>query len=284
MTASVIIPTIGRPALLANALASLAACRPRADEVIVVDQSDGPETEELVQQCMLQGARRIPCDRRGIGIALNRGLRAASHEVVLITNDDCAVADDWVGVAVARLAGDPRLIVTGSVFATGDAALVPSTKTDPRPRDYTGSVEDGVLYGANMAACRSALLTIGGFDEQIIPSAEDNDLCYRWLRSGRSLRYEPAMRVWHHDWRTPRELRSLYRRYGVGQGMFYAKHLAEGDRTILRFLLRDLGGYGPAAAHALVRGRRPPDWCEGMLLGVPVGLTRGLRQFARSSA
>ena len=284
MTTSVIIPTIGRPALLANALASLAACHPRADEVIVVDQSDGPATEELVRQRMPHAARRIPCDRRGIGIALNAGLRAASHEVVLITNDDCTVADDWVGVAVARLAGDPRLIVTGSVLATSDEALVPSTKTDPRPRDYTGSVQDGALYGANMAACRSALLAFGGFDEQIIPSAEDNDLCYRWLRSGRSLRYEPAMRVWHHDWRTPRELRSLYRRYGVGQGMFYAKHLAEGDRTMVRFVLRDLRGYGRAAARALVRGRRPPDWCEGTLLGLPVGLGRGLRQFARSSS
>ena len=182
---------------------------------------------------------------------------------MLITNDDCTVADDWVGVALARLAGDPRLIVTGSVLAAGDEARVPSTKQDPRPRDYTGSLQDGALYGANMAASRDALLSFGGFDERIVPSAEDNDLGYRWLRSGRSLRYEPAMRIWHHDWRTPRELRSLYRRYGVGQGMFYAKHLAERDRTMLRFMLRDLRGSGRdggararqgKAAAGLVRG------------------------------
>ncbi len=135
-----------------------------------------------------------------------------------------------------------------------------------------------------MAADRSALLSFGGFDERITPSAEDNDLCYRWLRSGRSLRYEPAMRVWHNDWRTPRELRTLYRRYGVGQGMFYAKHLAKRDPTMLRFLLRDLRGCGPVAARALVRGTRPPGWCEGTLLGLPVGLGRGLRQFARPSS
>ena len=77
MTTSVIIPTIGRPALLAGALASLAACRPRADEVLVVDQSDGPETEEIVRRRMPHAATRIPCDRRGIGLALNTGLRAA---------------------------------------------------------------------------------------------------------------------------------------------------------------------------------------------------------------
>jgi GT2 family glycosyltransferase len=284
MGTSVIIPTIGRPAQLATALASLAACRPRADEVLIVDQGDDPATQAVVRQHMGNAATRIACRRRGIGSALNIGLRAASHDVVLITNDDCTVADDWVDVAVAGLAHDPRLIVTGSVLAIGDEGLVPSTKQDPRPRDYTGSVDDGALYGANMAASRSALLDFGGFDERITPSAEDNDLCYRWLRSGRSLRYEPAMRVWHHDWRTPRELRRLYRRYGVGQGMFYSKHLAAGDWTMLRFLLRDLRGCGSAAGRAFVRGRRPPDWCEGALLGVPVGMARGFRQFARSRA
>ena len=284
MRTSVIIPTIGRPALLASALASLAACRPLADEVLVVDQSGGSETEEIVRRRMPDAATWIPCDGRGIGLALNLGLRAASNEVVLITNDDCTVADDWVGVALARLGGDPRLIVTGSVLAGGDEARVPSTKQDPRPRDYTGTLQDGALYGANMAAGRDALLSFGAFDERIVPSAEDNDLCYRWLRSGRSLRYEPAMRIWHHDWRTPRELRRLYRRYGVGQGMFYAKHLAARDRTMLRYMLRDLRGSGRAAAGALVKGRRPPDWSEGTLLGTPAGLGRGLRQFTRSSA
>ena len=66
--------------------------------------------------------------------------------------------------------------------------------------------------------------------------------------------------------------------------MFYAKHLAERDRTMLRFLLRDLRGCGPVAARALVRGKRPPDWCEGTLLGLPVGLGRGMREFAGPSA
>jgi hypothetical protein len=66
--------------------------------------------------------------------------------------------------------------------------------------------------------------------------------------------------------------------------MFYAKHLAERDRAMLRFMLRDLRGSCREAARSLVKGRRPPDWCEGTLLGTPVGLGRGLRQFARSSA
>jgi GT2 family glycosyltransferase len=282
--ASVVIPTIGRPAQLASALASLAACRPRADEIVIVDQSRSADTGHVIERFRACGARRIQCDRRGIGRAINAGLYAASGEIVLVTNDDCTVADDWVAVAIQELAHRPRTIVTGSVLPAGDSLRVPSVKQEPLPRDYTGSVDDGALYGANMAARRAELLEVGGFDERITPTAEDNDLGYRWLKSGRSLRYEPAMRIWHHDWRSPAELRILHRRYGAGQGMFYAKHLAARDRTMLRFLLRDLRVCGPAAARALVRGRRPPDWSEGVLLGLPVGLIKGLRTFAGSTS
>jgi GT2 family glycosyltransferase len=279
VTSSVVIPTIGRPARLAAALSSLAACRPQPDEVVVVDQSLDGATARIADAT---GCRRVSCDGPGIGRAINAGLRAAAHPVVLVTNDDCTVAGDWVAVALAELAGRARTIATGSVLAAGDAAAVPSLRDDPRPVDYAGTAVDGALYGANMAAHRAELLEVGGFDERIMPSAEDNDLGYRWLRDGGSLRYQPAMRVWHHDWRTAAELRRLHRRYGVGQGMFYAKHLLAGDRAMLRFLLRDVRAYGVPAARALARGRRPPDWCEGMLLGVPVGLGRGLRTFRRA--
>ena len=80
-----------------------------------------------------------------------------------------------------------------------------------RRRDYTGSITSGVLFPANMVFSRDALSEFGGFDERagLMLAAEDNDLCYRWLVDGRSLRYEPELVVWHHDWRSRR--RSLQR-------------------------------------------------------------------------
>jgi GT2 family glycosyltransferase len=222
----------------------------------------------------------VRCAGTGIGRALNAGLRAARHDLVLITNDDCTVAEDWIGVAVRELAVHPGAIVTGAVLAAGDPTHVPSLRDDPRARDYTGTVQDGALYGANMAVSRSALMRMGGFDERVSPAAEDNDLCYRWLRSGAPLRYEPAMRIWHHDWRTAAQMHALHRRYGVGQGVFYAKHLLAGDATMLRLIVRDLRATVPAAVRAVGRGQRPPDWAEGVVLGLPVGIARGLRRFA----
>ena len=48
LAVSAIVPTIGRPALLAECLASLFACDPAPAEVVVVDQSGGDEVMAVV--------------------------------------------------------------------------------------------------------------------------------------------------------------------------------------------------------------------------------------------
>jgi GT2 family glycosyltransferase len=237
---TVIIPTIGRPELLRSALESVAACRPPAAEMIVIDQSGGEEVAAVVEDFASAGAVRLASSGRGIALATNEGLRCAGHETVLVTNDDCTVAEDWIAVACELAAEDPRAIFTGRVIPAGDPEGVPSIKDDPCPQDFTGEIECYVLFAANMVAPRSAVLALGGFDERFTMAAEDNDFCYRWLSAGQTLRYEPRLRAWHHDWRTPLELRRLYARYANGQGQFYAKHLRAGDLRVLRFIASDL--------------------------------------------
>ena len=126
-----------------------------------------------------------------------------------------------------------------------------------RPRDYTGTLSYSALYTNNAVMSRSEVLDFGGFDEDF-ETAEDNDLCYRWLRAGRRLRYEPRLTVWHHDWRTPEQMMGLYAAYGRGaaprRGGRTAR--AEADAREARGVLRGLPG-GLAAGLA-PRGRRPP--------------------------
>jgi GT2 family glycosyltransferase len=280
---SVIIPTIGRVRQLETTLTSIGKCDPVPDEIVVVDQSTGTDIDALVGRFAAVGARRVACDGRGIGLALNVGLRAASHDQVLVTHDDCTVAVDWVAAALAQLADVPDGVVTGAVLPVGDPETVPSTIDDPEPRDFTGTLHDGALFCNNMTFSRARVLRLGGFDERLNPAAEDNDLCYRWLRSGAPLRYRPEMRVWHHDWRTPEQMRRLWRGYGLGQGLFYAKHLVARDPMMLRYLWRDLRVNVPVVVRALAGRRRPPDWAGEYLMGLCLGLGRGVPLFARDS-
>jgi GT2 family glycosyltransferase len=273
---SVVVPTVGR-ALLEECLQSILACAVRADEIVVVDQSHDTKVAQLVDALDAPALRRVSCDGAGTARAMNRGLAEARHDTVLVTHDDCTVARDWVEMAKRHARAHPEGIVTGRVLPAGDALYVPSTKSDPEPKDFTGIVTTGVLYPANMVVNGRAIQDIGGFDErQSLLVAEDNDLCYRWLAAGRTLRYEPDLVVWHNDWRTPEQLVRTHVAYARAQGGFYAKHLRAGDRRVLPLLRWDLRH----GVRSVVRGtmRRTPRWQDpyremvgSLLVGIAVG-------------
>jgi GT2 family glycosyltransferase len=272
------LPTIGRPELVRSCLDSLARCEPRAAEILVIDSSDDDAVANVVRGFTGAGARRIGCRTLGLGSAFNLGLEEAHHEIVLLTNDDCTVESSWVERGFRHATGDPNTIVTGRVRPQGDPDVVPSTNDDPVAHEYSRQVAF-VLYTQSMALHRTALLEFGGFDGRIRPSAEDNDLSYRWLRSGRRIRYEPDFVVWHHDWRSREQLERLYVGYGIGQGMVYGKHLRRGDLVVAWYLA---GAVVTSLRGLLARmaGRHRTNHADprlGFLRGLPIGLVRGWR-------
>jgi GT2 family glycosyltransferase len=277
--ASVVVPTIGRTVLLRACLESLGRCKPRAREIVVVDGSGGDHVAALTAAFAEIGVRRVLDGGKGTAGAVNIGLAAAAHDTVLLTHDDCTVAPNWVDSAVTSMCERPDGIVTGRVLPHGDPRCVPGLATNPKPYDYTGT-RARVLLAHNMVCSRRAVLGVGGFDERVLPVSEDDDLGYRWLRSGRSLRYTPDLTVWHHAWRSPQEMPKLYRAYARGDGMFYAKHLRSGDLAMLGYIAADVRA-GLRAEIAALRLRKRHWWDHrlGIFAGLPVGLWRGFRTF-----
>jgi GT2 family glycosyltransferase len=274
---SVVVPTIGRASLLSSCLESIARCRPGAADVVVVDQSADHAVRVVVDEWASAGARLVTSDVRDRGHAVNLGMQHARNDLVLVTDDDCTVSSSWIESAWLVLEHNGAAIVTGRVLPEGDEQGIPSTIVDEAARDYTGHVHYGALFGGNMGCDRNEFLAFGGFDVRVT-SAEDNDFCYRWLRAGRTLVYEPAMQVWHHGWRSPDELKRVYVAYGRGQGLFYGKHLRSGDLGVLRFLLTDVYRGLRGTLAVLVRGEPAwPDARVGLLRGLGRGLPTGLR-------
>ena len=249
----------------------------------MIDQSAADETAAVVGEFAGElGAQTVRCAQRGVGLARNLGLSHARQDLVLMTDDDCTVAPDWVGIAHELASSDPARLFTGRVLAaTDDMTRVPSAMESLEPHDYTGERTCFALYTGNAVFSRSAAIALGGFDERL-ETAEDNDFGYRWLRAGRPMSFEPRLVVWHHDWRAPEELEHLYVTYWRGQGKLYAKHLRSGDLSVLRFLAGDVRGGLRAVAARVLRGR--PRWSDprrGMLRGLPAGLVAGWRAFRK---
>jgi GT2 family glycosyltransferase len=283
---SVVVPTIGRVGELRQCLESLAACGPPASEIVVVDQSHDPAVADLAAEFARARARIALCAGRGAAAARNTGLGQARYEIVAMTDDDCTVSPDWVGTAWQLLRSDPERIVTGRVLPVGDPRAVPSTIEETVPRDFTGAPRTGALFSNNMVVQRSKALAQGGFDERFGPDigAEDNDFCYRWLKAGGRLHYEPALVVWHHDWRSPAELERVYLTYMRGEGFLYAKHLRQGDLRMLRYIGRDLYWWIRSLASGFLKGRpRWTDYRRATPRGLVSGLVLGWRVFWRDA-
>lgn len=204
MGVSVVVPTVARVALLERCLQALAAQSSPADEVVVVHDGE-PGVVALLDDWAL----RLPLvvlqvRERGASAKRNAGWRAARHEVVAFTDDDCAPTAHWVA-EIRGAAGD---LLCGPVAPHPDDAGVSSVFG----RTIEVS-EAGPYYPtANLALRRTALERVGGFDERL-RAGEDTDLAWRVLEAGGQQTWLPAALVLHavRPVTFPDHLRSLGR-------------------------------------------------------------------------
>jgi GT2 family glycosyltransferase len=158
-------------------------------------------------------------------------------------------------------------------------AVPPATIEETVSADYAGRIDRDFVY-PNFAIPREAFRELGDFDERMgvgtpLPGGEDNDFGYRLLRAGWRILYRPGPTVVHCAWRTDEERAALKKAYGIGQGAFYAKHLASADPFIAYRFAHDVLRTARAAAGAAVRGWWPE--CRGhlaFLAGLFVGTVR----------
>ncbi|MCD6400085.1 glycosyltransferase [candidate division WOR-3 bacterium] len=226
--ASVIIITLDRPALLRDALASLAVQTRRPDEVVVIDNGPDEETERVVESFRSQlPVRYLAEPRRGYGAARNRGLREARGRILVFLDDDCVAEPDWMQTLLQPLEAGAAEMVGGSrdCRRAGLAARLDYLSADapvlhPRlPRRYVPH-----LSTSNLALWRAVSDEIGWFDESLA-TCEDRDFCRRAVARGYRVLYEPAARV-HH--RPPiAALGDYWRRmvrYGRGTSEYFLLH------------------------------------------------------------
>src|SRR5207247_9631501 len=105
-----------RPRWFACCLAGFLRLWPPAQELIIVDHSDGDESSRVVAryQGRIPRLRHVPTLSRGLSRARNEAIRAAGSDVVAFTDDDCIVRADWIGAVAAAFDEKPALAaVTG---------------------------------------------------------------------------------------------------------------------------------------------------------------------------
>ena len=285
---SVIVCTRNRPGDVAQCLPTVLAALRDDWEVLLVDQSDGTETQAVAVRlaAVCPALRYLPTKTRGKSYALNLGIAETDWPLLAFTDDDCDAPPDWLEKIAAEFAAGPGIdVVFGPVLPS---PLIPnlagvcvpawafSESRDLHPGEVCG-------MGANMALRRTALslLPRGAlFDPAMgpggpFPAGEEGDFVYRLRRAGARAALRPALGLCHRAWRTPDHWASVLHQYGVGEAAFFAKHARCGDVWAMRRLMATLL-HLTARAGAKAALRRPNN-DAALLRGLCRGFAASLR-------
>ncbi len=204
-----------------NSAAELRGClttvrpAPELARVIVVDNASA---DGSAQEARTHGADVVieNSENEGFARAVNRGLREATAEQVLLLNPDARVAPHPLARLCLTLATEPTAAVVapllrrgGRVTAgagrqstaarrvalcvpvAGRSAFARSEYDLPaQSRNLSRAVDVGYVYGAAMLLDRGFLTDAGGLDERFFLFAEDEDLCRRARAAGRRVLLE----------------------------------------------------------------------------------------------
>jgi glycosyltransferase involved in cell wall biosynthesis len=282
-----IVCTRNRPIPIVHVVASLLSGESGPFELIVVDQSDGQETENALERFKSdQRFRYYRSKVRGKGAALNEGIRLASGSIVVCTDDDCEAPPGWVTGMARALESQPTAAVAFCsvvpVPHDAKAGYVPAHELkESRLLRSVSAICGGLGIGAGMALRRDFALSMGGFDESFgpgarFPSADEWDIAMRALLTGRHVFETAELSIVHDGFRTFEEGRQHTARDWIALGAVCAKPLRAGhfEAAIVPLWLFSTRALYPPFAD-LLRLRRPRGAVRilSFLRGFGVGLS-----------
>jgi GT2 family glycosyltransferase len=237
-TASIVIPTRGRPEYLEVTLASVAPQAAAAGaEVLVVDDGADPATAAVAAR---HGARLVATPGHcGANAARNLGIAASGGEAVVLLDDDVRAPEGWLAALLAGIAAAPAdEVFGGPIRAAIEPPLrscgregAPITHLDLGPEDRDAAA----VWSANMAIRRAALERVGPFDESIHGRGEEEEWEHRYAAAGGRIRYLATAGVEHRRVGPDARLSALSRAaYALG-------------RTARRYDVRRSSAPSPAA-------------------------------------
>ena len=204
VSASVVIPSFNRCALVRQALDALAGqtLPPHVYEVIVsIDGSRDGTQEMLADYQAPYHLRSLWQPNQGRASACNAGARVARGQVIIFLDDDMEPAPGFLEEHLKVHVPSPgRIAALGAVPIFADADFPAVTRFIANKFNahlarlatpgYQFKLRD--FYTGNFSASREAFLGIGGFDETFkIYGNEDLELSVRLRRAGIGLIYLP---------------------------------------------------------------------------------------------
>ncbi len=276
---SVVIPTCNRRRILAEVLAALEEQQEAPPfEIVVVDDGSTDGTFEWLEgRTALRPLCLLRQENRGPAAARNRGVAAATGELIAFLGDDTVPESGWLAAHLAMHRAH-------AVEPARRLAVIGETVWHPRMRQTAflryinesglqfgfaliadrENVPFNFFYTSNLSLRREWLLE-EPFDEGFPhPAWEDIETSYRLFQRGLRLVYEPGARALHHHPTDFVRFCARQEQAGGSAVTFFRKHPELGG-----FLGIGPSGPGPVPSRLRQRGR---EWLVRALQFLPVSL------------
>lgn len=199
---SIILPVLNGEKTLASCLKSLLVQKTNFLELIVVDNASDDKTAGVIKSFARYDKRIVYIYEpiKGRGKARSVALKAARGDVIVMTDADCLVPDNWLNILTEPIINGKELAVMGF-----ESDAIGNYWTKMRQFEDENNlfkkVKDGFISHLDTKnfTCEAALLKRIGFDENF-KSCEDLDLFFNLQKQGIKIKFLPDLRVAHfHD-------------------------------------------------------------------------------------
>lgn len=291
---SVFVPTFRRPGLLARNLEALAAQVRKPDEILVsLRPAEDPEGVDTVR-AFAAAHPELPVvpvlvQVRGIVVAENAILAAASGDVACFLDDDAVARPFWLEAIARHYERDERVGgVAGPAINVVDGrpdprrarfrnrVIFPGLVLDQSTRHTRRALDVDHYRGANMSLRLDALRRAGGFDARLRGDCFrfELDACMGVRRQGYRLVFDPEAEADHYE--APRGSGNQERfvpatitNNAANETYVFCKHygfLGRGAHLVFAFLVGNFPD--PGLAWALAGSLLRPFWRSRYLLGM----------------
>ncbi|MGH7837111.1 MAG: glycosyltransferase [Candidatus Binataceae bacterium] len=208
---SVIVPTYNRAGTIGRCLTALRAQDfGRPFEIVVVNDGSTDSTLEVLAG--FPEVRVLTQANAGPAVARNHGVRAATGEIVLFTDDDCEPFPNWL-TEMLKPFDDPAVVGTKGVYRSRQRELVArfvQIEYEDRYRLMARQPTIDFIDTYSAAFRRARFLELGGYDTAFpVACCEDSELSYRMSARGWKMIFAPSAIVWHQH---PASLANYLRR------------------------------------------------------------------------
>src|SRR5687767_14090954 len=163
-------------------------------EVILVDDGSTDRSREIAKNYEYIRLIEHP-GNKGLSVARNTGINAATGQIVAFTDSDCRADEDWLYYLIGDLLQSKFAGIGGHNLLPPDdswiAASVMASPGGPAHVMLTDRLAEHIP-GCNMAFFKWALEDIGGFDPAFTRAGDDVDVCWRLQERGLKIGFSPA--------------------------------------------------------------------------------------------